>query len=155
MDYPAFIEELKEIILPVLTEEGIELVELHFVKARRKPILKLLVDKKQGGISLGECARLNEKIGSVLDAQNIIESGYIMEVSSPGLDRPLKTKSDFLRCINKKVKFFLSESVKGRLELDGIINKVEDDSVHIDIYGDIIEIPLVKITKAKQTLDGI
>jgi len=155
MDYPAFIEELKEIILPVLTEEGIELVELHFVKAGRKPILKLLVDKKQGGISLGECARLNEKIGSVLDARNIIESGYIMEVSSPGLDRPLETKSDFLRCINRKVKFFLSESVKGRLELDGIINKVEDDSVHIDIYGDIIEIPLVKITKAKQTLDGI
>jgi len=155
MDYPAFIEELKEIILPVLTEEDIELVELHFVKARRKPILKLLVDKEQGGISLGECARLNEKIGSVLDAQNIIESGYIMEVSSPGLDRPLKTKNDYLRCIDRKVRFFLSESIKGKIELEGLIKEVKEDSVYIEIEDGTIEIPLFKVMKAKQALDGI
>ncbi len=77
---------------------------------------------------------------------------YILEVSSPGLDRPLKTKSDFLRCINRKAKFFLLESIKGKIELDGIITKVEDDSVYIDIDGDIIEIPLVKVNKAKQLL---
>lgn len=153
MEYYRFEEELKKIIAPFLERENIELVELNFVKSKGRPILKLLVDRKDGRISLGECARLNETIGILLDAQNIIESGYILEVSSPGLDRPLRTKSDFTRCINRKAKFFLSEPIKGKLEIDGIISKAEDNSVYIDLGGEIIEIPLAKINKAKQVLD--
>lgn len=152
MDYRGLVENLKEIILPVLEEENIELVELNFVKARGRSILKLLVDKKGGGINLQECARLNEKIGGLLDTQDVIKERYILEVSSPGLDRPLMTKSDFLRCINKNVRFFLNESINGKIELEGVISKAGDDSVYIDIDGDIIEIPLAKINKAKQVI---
>ncbi len=146
------IEGFKKIILPILEENNVELVGLSLVKAPYRPTLRLLVDKTYGGINLQECARLNEKIGEVLDTQDPMLDKYILEVSSPGLDRPLKTKSDFLRCINRKAKFFLLESIKGKIELDGIITKVADDSVYIDIDGDIIEVPLVKVNKAKQLL---
>jgi len=152
MDYREFIEYLKTIILPLLEEEDIGLVELNFVKAKGRPILKLLLDKKGGRISLEDCARLNEKIGIILDTQDIMKNGYILEVSSPGLDRPLKTKGDFLRCLNRSVKFFLAESINGKTELEGIINKVEDGLVYVEIDENIVEIPLAKINKAKQTL---
>lgn len=152
MDYRGLVENLKEIILPALEEENIELVELNFVKAGGRSILKLLVDKKGGGINLQECAILNEKIGSLLDTQDVIKDRYILEVSSPGLDRPLMTKSDFLRCINKKVRIFLRESIAGKIELEGLILKVEDDSIYIDIEGNHLQIPLSKITKAKQII---
>ena len=155
MDYQGFVEELKKIILPILEEQSLELVELNFIRASRKPILKLLVDKKYGGISLEECAELNKCIGDILDAQGIMSDRYILEVSSPGLDRPLKTKSDFLRYINRRVRFFLSESINGRTELEGVISRVDDDIVYVDIDGNIIDIPLAKINKAKQTLENI
>lgn len=153
MYYQEVIEELKKIILPILEEDDIELVELSFARSSDRAILKLLVDKKYGGIDLQECARLNEKIGNTLDAQSQELNRYILEVSSPGLDRPLRVKSDFLRCINRKARFFLSESIKGKIEHEGAIIKVEQDSVYIDIDGDIVEIPLVKIKKAKQILE--
>ena len=152
MDYRGLVENLKEIILPALEEENIELVELSFVKAGGRSILRLLVDKKGGGVNLQECARLNEKIGSLLDTQDVIKDRYILEVFSPGVDRPLVTKSDFLRCINRKVRFFLRESIDGKIELEGVIIKVEDDSVYIDIEGNHLQIPLSEITKAKQVV---
>lgn len=152
MNHKDLIEDLKKIILPILEEQSLEFVELKFLRAPGGPILKLLVDKK-GGISLDDCAQLNEKINNLLDNQDIIEGRYILEVSSPGLDRPLKNKHDFLRCINRNVRFFLKESINGKLELVGIITKVEDDSVYIDAEDRILAIPISKINKAKQVIE--
>lgn len=105
--------------------------------------------KPEGGINLDECARLNRDIGMLLDEKDIIRERYILEVSSPGLDRPLKTGEDFSRLLNKKAKFFLSEAVNGKLEWDGLINKVSQESVFIITKEGTIEAPLLKINKAK------
>jgi len=152
MDYQAQVEELKRLISPALEAEGALLVDFNFVRATARPILKLLVDNKEGGISIGECARLNEMIGNLLDERNIMEEGYILEVSSPGLDRPVKSKDDFLRCRNRKVLFFLNEPINGRRELEGIVVRAEEDSVYIDLEGQSVEIPLLKINKGKQVI---
>jgi ribosome maturation factor RimP len=114
-----------------------------------------LADRPQGGINLEECARLNNEICRIFDEKDILQARYILEVSSPGLDRPLKIKSDFERCINRKARFFLSEPINSKMELKGIITKVEDDAVYIDIEGETAEIPLIKLTKAKQIIDII
>ena len=150
MDYQDIREDLKNLVSPILAEDDMELVELIFIRRPSGSILRLLVDKKTSGISLDECARLNERVSTLLDVRDIIKERYILEVSSPGLDRPLKDKNDFLRCIDRRARLFLNEPINGKFELEGVINKVEDDAVYIDISNDKVGIPISKIRKAKQ-----
>lgn len=152
MDQYQTTEELKKIILPAIEDENMELVELDLIRTSGKTIVRLLVDKLGERINLGECANLNIKIGNLLDQHGIIDSRYLLEVSSPGLDRPLKTASDFKRCLNRKARFFFVEPVFTKLELEGVISAVRQDMVSVDISGRICEIPLGKIRKAVQLL---
>lgn len=153
MDRQAIIEELKVIIEDYLKSQSLDLVDLIYRYEGRDLVLRILIDKPEGGITLDECASHNQNISRILDEKDILQARYILEVSSPGLGRPLKTKNDFLRCINKEVKFFLNESIEGKLELDGIIQKVDDEAVYIDTKDRILAIPISKINKAKQILD--
>jgi len=153
MNLESLLSRLRQAILPILEAEGFELVEINFIPQGRNPILRLLVDRKEGGISLGECSRLNTKIGEMLDEQNLIQDRYILEVSSPGLDRPLKNPGDYTRCINRKASFFLSESIKGKMELQGEIKEVTETSVFVHTQDGDIEIPLAKVVKAKQAIE--
>lgn len=155
MAYYEMVDKLKEAISPLLNGMQIELVELDLVGSRARPTLKILVDKTEGGISLNECAELNRLIGELLDSGNIIDMAYVLEVSSPGVDRPLKTKNDFLRCIGKEAVFYLSEPVSGRIELQGEVKGIEGDSVLVGMSGQTLAIPLDKINKAKQVIGEI
>lgn len=154
MDRQAIISELTSIIGDYLKNKGLDLVDLIYRYEGRDLILRIVVDRPEGGITLDECSWLNNELGRILDEKDIIPAKYILEVSSPGIDRPLRAKSDFLRCINRNVRFFLSESINAKFELEGSITKVEDEKVYIDVEGDIIEIPFIKINKAKQIIAG-
>ncbi len=153
MDREEIILELRDVVGSYLKDQGLDLIDLIYRYEGRDLILRILVDKPQGGITLEECAQLNKQISNILDEKDILQTRYVLEVSSPGLDRWLKTKSDFRRCINRRVRFFLNEAISGKMEWEGIINKVEDDAVCIDTDDKIIEIPLLKIIKAKQVID--
>lgn len=152
MDRQEIIGELKNIIGDYLKIQGLDLVDLIYRHEGRDLILRILVDRPEGGITMGECANLNKRISNLLDEKDILQTRYIMEVSSPGLDRALKTRNDFLRCINRRVRFFLNELINGKIELEGLISKVENDSVYIEFRNKLIEIPLTKINKAKQVI---
>ena len=153
MDRQEIIAELRNIIGDYLKIQGLDLVDLILRHEGRDSIVRILVDRPEGGITVGECAKLNIQISNLLDEKDILQTRYILEVASPGLDRPLKTKNDFLRCINRRVRFFLNESINGRVELEGLICKVENDSVYIESNNEIIEIPLTKINKAKRVIE--
>jgi len=152
MELNDFGEELKKVIIPALEEENIELVELNFVRRHGSVSLRLLIDIREGGICIGDCARINSKLGNILDTHNLIEERYVLEVSSPGLDRPLKTKNDFLRCLNKEVKIFLKEPINGKIEFQGAVTGAQEDCVVIDSAGQVLRIALTNITKGKQVL---
>ena len=145
---------MENIISDRLTSQGLELVEFIYRHEGRGLSLRVLADRPLGGITLEECAALNREIGSVLDDMQILRENYLLEVSSPGLDRPLKTGNDFLRCLNKFVHLFFSEPIDGKLELEGMISRVSDESVYINRVGIVIEVPLTKITKAKQIISN-
>lgn len=155
MDRQEIISELTNIIGDYLKDRGLDLIDLIYRYEGRGLFVRILVDKPEGGISLEECAQLNNEISNLLDQKDIPEQRYILEVSSPGIDRPLKTKHDFLRCMNREVRFFLNEPINGRIELEGIILKVEDDAVYIDLDKQSIRIPLSQINKAKQIVSDI
>ena len=149
------ITQLNKVVRDYLAENRLELVELIHRYEGRDLVLRLLVDKPEGGISLGECALLNRKIGDILDQNDILPGHYILEVSSPGLDRMLETKEDFMRCLNKQAVFFLNDLVNGKCEWQGLISRVSETAVFIDRLGESLEIPLIKINKAKLVIQKI
>jgi len=152
MDKELLFAELKELIGNFLQDQGLDLVDLIYRYEGRDLFLKILVDKPEGGINLDECAYLNQTIGALLDEKNILQNRYMLEVSSPGLDRPLRTKNEFSRCLNKQVRVFLNTAVGGRIEWEGSVKSVDDEGVYLDIDDGIIKIELSKINKAKQII---
>lgn len=143
------IAQLSNIVSGYLSENNFELIQLIYRYEGRGLVLRLLVDKTEGSISMDECAQLNRQIGQLLDEKDIIRSRYILEVSSPGLDRPLKTREDFMRCLNKQAVFFLNDLVNGKCQWQGLISRVDKDCVFINQSGQVLGIPLTKINKAK------
>ena len=145
-------EKIEEIVRPFLGEIQAEIVDLNIGRAHHEIRIQLLVDKSQGGITLAECSDLNRKIGDILEGQNILTSHYVLEVSSPGIDRSLSTVRDFQRVIGRSVRFFLSEAVEGKIEHTGIIKRVENDNIFVQLETREIILPVTKIHKAKQII---
>lgn len=143
------IKELNVLFSDFLSQENIELVDLIYRDEGNKLALRVLADRFEGKITLGECALVNRRLNDLLAEKNIIDCDYILEVASPGLDRDLKNQKDFLRCMHKEVVFYLNDLINGKCQWQGIVNKVEQDKVFIENSGEILEIPLIKINKAR------
>ena len=152
MDKEALIDELKIFVSDFLKNRNLDLVEVIHRHEGGDLFLRILVDKPEGGINMDECASVNRDLGEALDAKDLLQQRYVLEISSPGLDRPLKTEADFKRSLNKNIKFLLNDFISGKVEWDGIINKVSEGKVYITTKDSILEIPLEKINKAKQII---
>ena len=147
-----FLERIRQMAQGYLEGLNYELVDLSLARAKGRIILRLLTDKPRGGISLKECADLNQGLSAILDQENTLGEGYVLEVSSPGVDRPLISRKDFLRAQGRQIWVGLSEPFEGKREIAGIISKVDDDSLFLDSGEKTIKIPLHKIKKAKQVI---
>jgi ribosome maturation factor RimP len=123
---------LRANIRPLVEEEGLELVELNFLEGGSSSVLRIYVDKT-GGVTLDECVNLNRKIGDYLETEDLISRRYLLEVSSPGLDRPLTSVGDFKRKIGETVKLILKEKVQGPTEVIGRIKNLKDDNLILEI----------------------
>ncbi len=145
-------EKIEKITLPFLDVMGLELVELNIRRHNGETTIQIFADKHHGGITLDECTALNRRVSEIIEAQNIISERYTLEVSSPGLDRPLKTAKDFKRVLGRRVQFYLNEPVANRLEYAGEVKNADDNGVVIGVTNDEIMIPLDKINKAKQII---
>ncbi|MCG2714364.1 MAG: ribosome maturation factor RimP [Candidatus Omnitrophica bacterium] len=152
MDKESVRQELELLFQERFVAQGFELVDVIYRKEGAHLFLRILADRVGGGINLDECAQLSRDISQALDELDIIPSRYMLEVSSPGLNRCLATQKDFMRSLNKKAVFYLSELINGKCQWHGEISKVDGESVFIDSGGSILEIPLTKINKATLTI---
>lgn len=152
MIYKEMLNRIKEIAIQCLQQHGLELVEVS-CHGKNRPTLRMLIDYPQGGINIEECAAMNDVISRALDETDIFIGGYILEVSSPGVDRPLKNKSDFLRVRNKKVRCFLKEPLDFKTEIEGLVGEAAEDYVTIISPQGNINLAYADITKAKQVID--
>lgn len=124
------LEKIKETALPVLTEEAAELVDLLLSRSKGALLIRFLVDKS-GGITVDECARLNRRIAQVMEEKNIIQQSYVLEVASPGLDRPLVSTRDFQRCLGTKARLVLRTPLNGENVLGGFLEEADEYRVVI------------------------
>ncbi len=152
MDRELLVDELRTIIEDYLKNNNLELVDISYRRTGRESALRILVDRPEGGINLETCAALNNEIGAILDEKKLLEENCILEVSSPGVDRPLKTKNDFSRCIYRQVRFFLKAEIEGKMELEGEITGVTETAVFIETKKVKIEIPISMVNFAKQLI---
>ena len=148
------IEKINKLIEGYLAENFLDLIELSSRREAGVLVLRLLIDRLQGGITLGECVSANRKIMDMLYTSNILSENYTLEVFSPGLDRCLKTEKDFSRCLNKEAVFFLSDLINGKCQWQGTLSKVDKVNVTIQSCGQILEIPLTNINKAQLILEN-
>ena len=134
----------------VFIQEGVELVELELEPSKSMLLLRFLADR-QGGISIQECAKVNRRIGFILEEADIIDGNYTLEVSSPGADRLLKTRTDFWLNTGQRIRIVLNESVENRKTYVGLLKSVADNTIIIESEaGPDIVIALDNIAKAKQ-----
>ena len=118
-----------------LTESlGFELVDIEYLAADRRGILRLYIDRPEGGITLDDCVVVNRQLGALLEVEDIIPFRYVLEVSSPGLNRPLKRPKDFLAHCGKKIKIKTKMPVDGRRRFSGILQQYReaDGSIVLD-----------------------
>ena len=149
MNFQELKDEIVSTAAGLFAAQGFILVDLVVRQGAQELSLSLFADRPQGGINLEECALLNRLMRQALDEKKILNGQYALEVSSPGLDRPLKTKADFIRCMNKQAVFFLNDIINGKLQWQGVIKKASEEAVFIEQEGEVLEIPLIKINKAK------
>lgn len=144
-------EDLKErvynLVELAILRKGMELVDLEWQRERSGWVLRLYIDKP-GGVTIGDCAKISEIVGKILDREDLIHHPYNLEVSSPGIERPLKKKEHFERFLGEKAKITLKDPMGGRRKISGIILEVEEDTVKIEAEGKVWEIRLSNIKKA-------
>ncbi len=145
---------LRDKIKPLVEEENLELVDLEFSKGGPASLLRVCVDKT-AGVTVDQCADLSRRIGDLLDIEDLIPGRYRLEVSSPGLDRPLVSAADFKRKIGEKVKVFFKEQVDGKMEMVGKIKGFDGENILLELTKSKPEeekeeiIPLGKVARAQ------
>jgi ribosome maturation factor RimP len=137
--------EIEGVVQPVLRDHGLTLVDLEWRPRRPRGVLRLYVDKP-GGVGIDDCQRVSREVGDVLDASALIEEAYDLEVSSPGLDRQLRTDREFRWAAGKRVRCWLAggQEVRGRLlGIDGGQVVLEQDD------GTEAKLDRASVTKAR------
>ena len=143
--------KIYEIANTVSQSQGLDLVEVKIARHKKDVLIQVFVDKLQGGIGLEECALLNRSIVEMIDKEGFLsEDGYSLEVSSPGLDRPLLNYKDFLRNVNSEIRLWLNEKVENKIEYKGIVKLVTKEGLVLSTTTKDqkeIVIPLGKISR--------
>ncbi len=142
------IEQLRPIIGSFLKEKGYELIDLTFRKEFGSMNLKVLTDRPDGGITLEECGRLSETIGDIVDNSGVITTSYVLEVASPGLDRPIVSDRDYERVLGRLIKVYVAKPLEKKSVVTGKLVKFEQDKIILDKNGEQFEIPRSLIAKA-------
>lgn len=141
------VQTITELIKPILDSNEAELVDIDLKGPVGNQILKIFADT-EAGITIDQCARLSRQISDAIDSENLIPSSYRLEVSSPGVKRPLKSKRDFLKNINREVKVLFVEAGEER-HIQGKIKHATDGEVEISTELELFKIPLDRILDAK------
>lgn len=145
-------EVTEQLLQPILKDNDLELFDIEYVKEGQDWFLRIYIDK-DGGVNLDECSLVSEKLSDELDELDLINGTYFLEVSSPGVERPLSTKEDFLKNINKNIYVTLYIHIDGEKDFEGILKGFKDDIATIEYKyktrKKLVDIPYDKIAKAR------
>ena len=144
-------QAIRDMIEPIVAEQSAELVELSSHRYGRQLIVRLLVDKV-GGVAVKDCARLNQLIGQALDASPLLQEPFTLEVSSPGLDRPIVSRRDFERAIGEELDVHLRQPLEGAGDLHGMLLAVQHEAIVLTTRAGNVTVPMTQVRSASKTI---
>jgi ribosome maturation factor RimP len=136
---------------PLLADMGMELVEIQFRREGHGWVLRLFIDKEEG-VTIDDCAAVSREISAYLEVEDLINHAYHLEVSSPGLERPLRKREDFSRFAERLARIKLREPINGQRVLIGTLLGLEGETVLLEMDKETARIDLENIAKARLTL---
>lgn len=149
----SIVERIDKIADKAAKENGVEFVHSEIVGTRRNMTVRIYIDKPEG-VSIEDCSTVSRAIEAVIDADDFIPTAYVLEVSSPGLDRPLFKLADFEKFAGKKAKVKTSDAIDGQANFNGRIVSVDgDEIVFEDKTSGTVRIPFGNIAKANLKVD--
>lgn len=148
------VNKIVALLGPVLESMGYELVRVQIMGDRRV-VLQIMADRADGkGMTVEDCARISRRVSAVMDVEDPITDAYTLEVSSPGIDRPLTRRKDFAQWVGFDAKIELREMLEGRKRFSGVLRAFDEATgdVTIEVEGESYVLPFTLIAKAKLTL---
>ena len=149
------VDMVTDMTKPIVEKEGLELVDVEYVKEGSQYYLRVFIDNEEDNIGIDECETISKILSDELDRKNPINEGYILEVSSPGIERPLKKLSDFDRFEGSLVTVKTYAPLAGKKEFKGNILKREDNDIRIELKDGkkVVTIPFKSIACANIAID--
>jgi ribosome maturation factor RimP len=146
------VDRVSAIADPILSNEGMELVEIEYRRESKGWVLRLYIDK-EGGVTLDDCTRISQEVGRSLDVEDFISTPYTLEVSSPGLARPLKKEKDFMKYRNHMIKVKTIDPIENRRQFKGKLLGITENRIEIAMDGGVFQILLSNVAKANLEID--
>ncbi len=151
MSVDRIITAVESFARPVLDDMGLELVEVQFRRESAGWLLRLFIDREDG-VNVDDCASVSRQISAYLEVEDLIEHAYNLEVSSLGLERPLKKKADFVRFTGRKARIKLKEPIDGQRVFIGLLGPVYENKLTLDVDDRQMEIDLDAVARARLSL---
>jgi ribosome maturation factor RimP len=153
LDTPAdrLIATIQGFAEPLLAEMGMELVDVEYRREGHGWVLRFFIDK-EGGVGIDDCAKVSREISAYLEVEDLVPNAYHLEVSSPGLERPIKKKEDFLRFADRRVRIKLRQPLGDQRVLIGTLCGLEGNTVVLALENEKVCIDMENISKARLTL---
>ena len=141
-----------EVLHPIVEENSCELVDIKYLRESGGRVLRIYLDK-EGGVTVDDCANVSRELGVVLDAYDIIPHSYALEVSSPGLRRPLNTQSDYERFKGRKVKIKTTDPIEDRRVFSGTLLGMRGEMILVEVDGRPYSVPFGSVSRANLEID--
>ena len=141
-------EVVRALIEPVVVYTGMELIDVEYGREPSGKVLRLTIDKP-GGVTIDDCSDISRLVGDLLDAKDSLLGSYNLEVSSPGINRPLKKKDDFERFAGQKVLIKTRKLIDGRRNFKGILHGTREEFIVVFSEKTILNIPFDLVAKAR------
>jgi ribosome maturation factor RimP len=145
-------QRMAEVITPVIEDLGFELVRVRLMAGTNSKTLQIMAERPEGGIEVDDCAAISTAVSATLDVEDPIEDAYTLEVSSPGIDRPLTRLKDFETWKSYEAKIETAELIDGRKRFKGPLEGIEGDEVLIAIEEGTIGLKFDWLAEAKLVL---
>ena len=142
-------ERLRQVLQAAIGDEGYEMIHMELARAGTRSALRIFIDKP-GGITLDDCQQVSERVSAILDVEDLIPVQYTLEVSSPGLDRPLLREQDYVRFQGRRARVRTRLAVNGQRNFKGVLQRCQEGTVYLqeDDKREPVPIPLENIQKA-------
>ena len=150
--HEVLLEELERLAARVVADVGLELVEMSLRGSSKRRVLRLDIDRAgPGGVRLEDCQLVSKQIGPALEEANLLDASYVLEVSSPGIDRPIRTDDDIRRNAGRRVQIETTEPIDGRKTFAGVLVGAEANWLELRIDDqEVLKIPRDRIQVARQ-----